>query len=82
MVVRIFSWKKRAGNCDAKNCKSYYEDFDANAADNLNELRGEHITERAGQINGSKDELISLACSSCGAEVTIIASEANNAKCH
>ena len=77
-----FFLEEASGKLRCKNCKSYYEDFSANAADNLNELRGEHITERASQINGSKDELISLACSSCGAEVTIIASEANNAKCH
>ena len=71
-----FFLEEASGKLRCKNCKSYYEDFGANAADNLNELRGEHITERASQINDSKDELISLACSSCGAEITIIASEA------
>lgn len=63
-------------------CRFEFSSLKNNAETNIENLQGQHIGEGASDINRSESSLITLKCSSCGAEVTIDTDSVAQARCH
>jgi len=63
-------------------CRHEFEPEKAVEETNLKDLKGKVVGSGAQDIKASKDDLLTIECSSCGAEVVINTNEATNARCH
>ena len=73
----------RTGKLRCNYCR---HEFDAKAVEgletNINELKGQVVASGAQNIVADTKDILTLKCSSCGAEVVIDTSEATQARCH
>ena len=67
-------------------CNYCYTEFDGEELEgiekNVENLKGETRTTGTKDIDENANDIITLKCGGCGAEVVINTKEANNARCH
>lgn len=77
------SLNEKTGNLRCSYCRSEFLPEKATGLeDDLSKLNGNIITSGASNIIADTDEILTLKCSSCGAEVVIDTSTSTQAKCH
>ena len=72
----------KTGKLRCNYCRHEFEQIKTEQQQDLSKLSGQSMTQGVQNINAEASNMVTLKCSSCGAEVVIDTSEALQARCH